>query len=636
MPDITLLKASALTYILQQIAAGDDASALSLTNAINSVLTEVRAGRVCFTAGGDTPSGLAIPTTAVFLIMGNNAASTISFWRNRNAPDPAVETDIIKVDSGGRWWTRMGSADLALERAERIAGDAAVMAAISSAVAAAIQIARQPFATAPGDDLIWASGTNGDALLTRADGVTRGTFLAEDILGLDETSSALAAPPAPGDYIVALVDDLAGNIVVGIDVRDGSLWPAGAGGSGGSTVEFVDPDNQGDAWNSIQTTDDHGEVIRYLSRQWRETWGYEKRGDITLAQSPNPAIGIVAFGGGSSAVARPIPDGFPFHVVDQTLVHPEDGQAASAAAAAWLEGEYSARRGLPTVVALTQVVGSTVEADALAGSAPREALRAKVAAARTALAAWGKDLFVDRIGLALLEGAPATGQATADLHYAAVANSIRAEIAEAAGQVPMPVVVVSQSAGTRTDGTSAVILAEGNLDWAHWSLGLIVATPKYPFPLQAGSPAALTPEAAMQVSELEALAVTERLAARDWYGPTIGAQASLSGAVITVPFTAMSALVIRDPANHGFAVDGVANGATIASVAVSGTNARITMSAVPTGTLTVRYAFGRIGDQGDGYPANRGSLTDSWSQPSRMVSGATLYRYARSGRAPVL
>ena len=543
---------------------------------------------------------------------------------------------VLRVSSGDST-----SVDLVAETTARTAADAAqraellsaIDAAVSTSVSTALALAREPVANAPGDDLVLVDSPDGPAVLVRPDGTLRATILAEDVQGLERS---LTAPAAPGDYIVALVDDLAGNIVLGIDVRDGSLWPAGAGGSGGSTVEFVDPDNQGDAWNSIQTTDDHGEVIRYLSRQWRETWGYEKRGEITLAQSPDPAIGIVAFGGGSSAVARPIPDGFPFHVVDQALVHPEDGQAASAAAAAWLEGEYSARRGLPTVVALTQVVGSTVEADALAGSAPREALKAKVVAARSALGAWGKDFFVDRIGLALLEGAPSTLQATADLHYAAVANSMRAEIADAAGQIPMPVVVVSQSAGTRTDGTSEVILAEGNLEWAHWSLGLIVATPKYPFPLQAGSPATLTPEGAMQVSELEALAVTERLAARDWYGPTIGAQCTRAGAVITVPFTAMSALVIRDPANHGFAVDGVTNGATIASVAVSGTNVLITMSAAPAGTLTVRYAFGRTGDQGDGYPANRGSLTDSWSQPSRMVSGATLYRYARSGRAPVV
>ncbi|TGN68231.1 hypothetical protein E4L95_02165 [Paracoccus liaowanqingii] len=445
----------------------------------------------------------------------------------------------------------------------------------------------------------------------------------------------LNAPTAPGDHIIPVIENADGTTAFGIDMRDGSLYPQPPDRREGTTIEFVDPDNLGDAWNAIQSRDEFGPVIRYLSRQWRETWGYEKRGAITLAQTYDPALGVVAFGGGSAGVVRPIAEDFRYHLIDETLRSPEDGEAASALAAAFLEGEYAARRALPTVVALTRVVASTVEADALPGSAPRLALRDRVAAARQALVPWGKELFVDRISLSLLEGAPQTLRATADLHYAAVANSLRQEIAEAAGQAPLPVVVVSQSAGTRTDGTSEVILAEGELDWAHWSLGLVVATPRYPFPLQQGTAATLTPEAAMQVSELEALAANERLAGRDWYGPSLGAKASRAGRVITVPFTAMSALVLRDPDRHGFCVDGVTNGAVIASVEVRGSDALLTMTADPTGTLTVRYAFGETGDRGDGFPCNRGSVTDSWSRPSLTVTGTTLYRHARAGRVSV-
>lgn len=627
---------------------------------------------------------------------GTSVIEIIPRFTNDGADEPTLSIDggsdvIIKSETGaalaagqlvggrsyllrrrGSVWRIMSGAvtlsDMMAEAAARSAGDndLAARADLADVQHASLQ-ARTEGARPPGDGVVVVADRNGKPLLgTMGDGTSYGLFklspsgapgdsvssLVEDaagnvVLGFDEHGNffpgigeddlnvTLAPTGAPGDYIIPLILNADGTIAFGIDMRDGSPYPGG-GGAGGSAVSFVDPDNQGDAWNSIQTEDEHGEVIRYLSRQWRETWGYEKRGDITLAQTPNPAVGILAFGGGSSAVVRPIADGFPYHVVNEALAHPEDGQAASAGAAAWLEGEYAARRGLPTVVALTQVVGSTVEADALAGSAPREALKAKVVAAREALALWGKELFVDRIGLSLLEGAPNTGQATADLHYAAVAASMRAEIADAAGQIPMPVVVVSQSAGTRTDGTSPVILAEGNLDWAHWSLGFVVATPRYPFALQAGASAALTPQAAMLVSELEALAVAERLAGRDWYGPTMGAQATRSGAVITVPFTAMSDLVLRDPARHGFAVDGVTNGATVSSVAVNGKNVLITMSAAPVGSLTVRYAWGETGDRGDGYPANRGALTDNWSQASRMVPNATLYRYARAGRAPVV
>lgn len=444
---------------------------------------------------------------------------------------------------------------------------------------------------------------------------------------------------APGDYIIPVVLNADGTTAFGIDRRDGSPYPlpeSSGGGSTGGSVEFVDPDNFGDTWNSIQTSDAGGSVIRFLSRQWRETWGYEKRGNVTLAQTPSPAVGMVAFGGGSAGVVRHFDEDFRYHLVNEALIRPEDGLSASAQAVAFLDAEFEARRGLPTVIAMSHVIGSTVEADALPGAPGRAALVARVAEARAALIPWGKALFVDRISLSLLEGAPDTPRATADLHYAAVANGLRIEVAEAAGQAALPLIVVSQSAGTRTNGASPVILAEGNLDWEHWALGIIVAGPRYPYELQEGSVATLTPDAAALISEIEALAVAERLAGRDWFGPSIGAQAHMSGAVITVPFTAMSNLIIRDPSNHGFAVDGISNAASITSVSVSGSVATITLSEAPLGSLTVRYAFGEVGDRGDGKSANRGSLTDSWELPSRMVSGTTLYRYARSGAAPVI
>ncbi|PWG67412.1 hypothetical protein DEM28_28680, partial [Enterobacter mori] len=44
--------------------------------------------------------------------------------------------------------------------------------------------------------------------------------------------------------------------------------------------------------------------------------------------------------------------------------------------------------------------------------------------------------------------------------------------------------------------------------------------------------------------------------------------------------------------------------------------------------LRLNYAFGQTGDQGDGFAANRGSVTDSWAQPS--AHGGTLHRYALS------
>ncbi|WP_435170848.1 hypothetical protein [Falsirhodobacter sp. 1013] len=505
---------------------------------------------------------------------------------------------------------------------------------------------------APGDSVVIVAAQNGPALVTLKDGTTRGNFVPDDVQGLVTKLAELSAPEPPevakpSDSIV-LVEAANGpaltmrqdGVLRGTFLAEDILGlgdTGGGGGGEGAAVEFADPDNVGEAWNSIKTTDAGGEVFRYLSTQWGgNVWGFEKRGTVTLAQTQNPALGIVSFGGGSSGVIRALPDDFPYHVVNETLLAPKDGLAATAQAVAHLTGERAIYRGLPTVVALSQVLASTVEADALPGAPARTALIQRIAAAKAALAPWGKELFIDRIALALLEGAPATPKATADLHYAAVANGLRMEVAEAAGQAPLPMVVVSQSAGTRTDGTSEVILAEGELDFAHFSLAFVIAGPRYPYPLEPGTAATLTAQSALLLSELEAIAVSERLARRPWYGPCIDAQCSIAGRVITAPFTALSNLILRDPANHGFTVAGVTNGATIESVAVSGTSVLITMTAEPLGELTVHYAWGQTGDRGDGFTANRGSLTDQWSQASRLVSGATHYRHARSGRAPVV
>lgn len=397
-------------------------------------------------------------------------------------------------------------------------------------------------------------------------------------------------------------------------------------------IQFVDPDNQGNAWMAIRTADG---VIRYMSDQWNgRVFGFERRDRITLAQSPSPAVGIVAFGGGGIGIARPLPEEYRYHIVDETLKAPRDGRAASAQAAGFLAAEDARRAALYTVLALTHPVPSTVEADALSGSPARKALRRALRQARDALRGWDKDLFIDRIALSLLEGAPATSETAALFHYAAVARDLRIEVAQTAGQVPLPLVVVSQSAGLLADGTSEVILAEGRLDWAHWGLGFVVATPRYPFAHDPDMPGTMTPQSALAVSELESVAVAERLAGRDWFCPSLE-RAVLDGATIRARFATMTPLRLRDAENHGFAVDGIQNGAAITGVSVQGDMALIALDRPPRGVLALRYAWGETGDRGDGLPANRGSLTDGWEQDSRLQPGLRLMRHARSGRVPV-
>lgn len=397
-------------------------------------------------------------------------------------------------------------------------------------------------------------------------------------------------------------------------------------------LEFVDPDNQGNAWMAIRSEDG---AIRYMSDQWGgRIFGFEKRDGITLAQSPNPAIAIVAFGGGSIGVSRPLKEEYRYHIVDENLKPPGDGRAAMAQAAAFLAREDTHHLALYTVVPITVPVSSTVEQDALPGAEGRKQIVEKLTKAKIALKAWEKELFADRISLSLLEGAPQTTERAADFHYAAVARELREDVARATGQTPYPIVIVSQSAGTLSDGTSEVILAEGRLDWHHWGLGFVVATPRYPFRHGANMPATLMPASAMMISELESLAASERLAGRNWYCPSLE-QAIIEGDLLRARFTTMSDLVIRNPQEHGFAVDGIRNGAKITEVEAQKSHVHIRFDKAPQGELVLRYAWGETRKKTDGFPANRGSVTDSWSVESLLVPKTTLYRYARSGRVAV-
>ncbi|MDB6455035.1 hypothetical protein [Falsirhodobacter sp. 20TX0035] len=442
----------------------------------------------------------------------------------------------------------------------------------------------------------------------------------------------------PGEHLVDLFVDESGHTLLAIDTRTGTLWPPTSPDEeetpppvGGTTVEFYEPAWLGNAWQAIKSDG----VGRFLSDAWRgKTIGYEDRNGKILAQTPSVAVGVAAFGGGASGVAASTKEPYRWHLVNEALAQPERPGAAQASAAAWLDRQGALARAWHTMIAVTEAVPSTVEADALEGSAKRTALMTRIAAAVAAAEAFGKTVVFDRLHLSLLEGAPATLELTADSNYAAVGNSLRLAIAETTGQGEAPAVVVSQSAGTRSNGASEVILAEGRLHIRHFSLGFLVTTPRYPFALQAGTAGTLTADAALRLAEIEAHALEAVQAGGEWYPPSLET-ATRAGAVITARFYTLSSLVLDDPTKHGFAVDGVTNGATITSVTVNGDLATITMSAVPTGTLTLRYAFGETADRGDGFPANRGSLRDSWSAPSANFPNETLYRRALSGRVAV-
>lgn len=410
-----------------------------------------------------------------------------------------------------------------------------------------------------------------------------------------------------------------------------AAWSAGGGGTGDAGTVVRDlPGWIGNIWGGI----DYGSSIRWMSDIYGgRVMGFERRGGIDLAQSGDVAVGMVAYGGGMGTT-HALPEAWRWHVRRPTLAHQGNADAAEAQAALAQSRARAAGLANPTVIAITSAVGSPVEADLVVGSAAYNAVLSGITQALSGLATWGKVLTVDRIEMSLLGAAQSTSQAAADLHYASVANELRGDIVELTGQGDAPLVVVSQSFGTRTDGASTVALAEAVLDRLHPTLGFVVVGPRYPYALASGSPSTLTAQSAALLRELMAYAVAERQSGRQWYCPEMQ-PATRSGATVTAPFNAMTDLVLADPANHGFTLEGVTNGVTITAAAVSAKTVTLTLSGTPTGTLFLRYAWGRTGDPGDGRAANRGSLRDGFAWVSEIDPTWTHYRHALAGRVTI-
>ncbi|WCR17505.1 hypothetical protein [Paracoccus alcaliphilus] len=573
----------------------------------------------------------------------------------------------------------------------------------------------------PGDDSIVVDAVNGAALVTKGDGITRGTFSADDVFAGDyqdmlrageagevrqrllndgwpgdedavlveavngpavvvtgegdmKATLLLREPEWPGDWIAEELVDARGVVLRGIDVRDGSpygqadalsSWPGdwiipayeslnnvvlfgfdardgspyglGTGPNpgpnpdpDGSGVKFVDPEFTGDVFGAVE---DANGTIKFLTRLADgEMLGLEKRNGIFFADTQQLAIAVLAFGGGETGFESSLEE-HRWHVFDETLEPQDMGTAANGLAAAYLSKQHREARERSIMFPIAEVISSTTEADALAGSPRRQQIIERVQSAVASAETIGKTLMAAWIKLSLLSGAPATPFATAREHYGMVGNGLRLDVAEATGQGAAPLLLVNQSIGTRADGTSEVILAEGRLDWDFYSVGFVVPTPLYPYPLEPGTLATPTRDARLLIREIETLALAELGQGREWFCPSLE-EATIDGSTITARCATMSPLVIRDPANHGFSF-AEAGAPAISGVSVSGSYATITLASAPTGPLTLQYAFGQTGDPGDGFAANRGSLTDEWEHVSLHVPGNILHRYARSGRVNV-
>lgn len=376
--------------------------------------------------------------------------------------------------------------------------------------------------------------------------------------------------------------------------------------------------------------------FRYMSDQYAQTvMGFEERDEVTLGETHPLAIGMAAFGG-RAGMPRALPEDFRFHVVDDTLagrIAPFQAKSQGVSAQRHAAAKSHAYR---TIIALSQDQAGITAPEALPDSGLYTTLMHRISAARDALRGWNKEFHLDRIALSLLSGAPHTEFTVAVQHYGDVAKAMRYDAAIAAGQASFPHIVVSQSAGSRFDGTSEVILAEGQLDALHAALGVIVATPTYPFALMDDMPATLAPTAQALVDELEVLAVAAVQDNRRWYCPSVQ-QAFAAKNTVTVAFSSLSDLVLED-GPHGFALrcDGPAPGIT--SAEVRGKTVVLTLDGdLPEGEVYVSYAWGATRSTGDdNRTANQGAVRDSWSQRSALFPDQALHRYALSGRVRIM
>lgn len=374
--------------------------------------------------------------------------------------------------------------------------------------------------------------------------------------------------------------------------------------------------------------------FRYMSDQYDgRVMGFEERREVTLGET-HPLVLAMGALGGRAGVPRALPENFRFHVVDEALSGRDAPTQAKSHGVAAQRLAAQKRHAYRTIVALTEAQSGITKAEALPGSPLYQSLIERIAAAREALTGWNKTLFLDRIALSLLSGAPNSTQAAALQHYGDVAHAIRNDAARAAGQASPPHIVVSQSAGTATDGTSEVILAEGQLDIAHPALGIIVATPTYPFALMEDMPATLDPQAAMLVDELEALAIAALQDNTPWYCPSLRT-AHVNGRTITATFSTLSDLMLDD-GPHGFALLCESAAPSITNVSVQGHDVILKLDGDLPADARLSYAWGATQKQNTGRFANAGSLRDQWSRPSVMAPDQTLHRYALAGCVAVL
>lgn len=377
-------------------------------------------------------------------------------------------------------------------------------------------------------------------------------------------------------------------------------------------------------------------------------------GDI-IAASPGPIFGILSIGGARRAGFSDGPSLFPYHVVspadDIGAVGLEGTEVAQSTdkleklrartrdviiAETITSQRQLAGRALPLIVVRTETDSSPSISALLQGNAYENLLIAATNLKR-ASEAQGKRAVVLAVGIDyLLEDVVSKAEPFRDGFYSLM-QKITLDFGALGYRKPLFVSIFDS--GTIAAGNNPLLMAQWDLAVIPSDHDLIYAAPGYMF--EQTDSARPTDDARQQMAEMEAYAIEAINEGDSWSCPMF-LLAEKDGAFIRVVAASETELRVdpEDPLNAGklagFSLVGLENGAEIQNVIVDPEDEKsiiIKFDKPPSGKqLQLCYAYGAT-NSSDKYPANRGSIRDSWSTTS--VTGSTLYRWALPCQLPV-
>lgn len=374
-------------------------------------------------------------------------------------------------------------------------------------------------------------------------------------------------------------------------------------------------------------------------------------GDI-VAAAPGPLLGLFAIGGQRRAGFTSRPSLFAQHIVapgDDIGAVGLEGTAAAQSTAKLQSVPWSTRetllaecllqdrlaqsRALPLHLCRAETDGSTNVDDLRTGLAFANLLAAidsGIAAARSL----GTRLSVPAIAIDFGPedrqcDAPTLAQGLRALMARLEAELIRRDIAR-------PVFLLTAEAGTARDTTHPAIAAHATLSWRPGPHRLTIPAPGYMFEQTAlGRP---TDTARARMARMDAFALTEALARRDWHCPTFLLAEAMDNQ-IRVTAQAMGPLVLSDALSPGpalgFRLTGTTARITAVTLAEDDPKALILLTDACATGGTLHYAHGaELSPGAAGLPPSRGGIRDDWKADDP-AGGPPLHRWALPAILPV-